>query len=59
IDTLKSYLSNTDWCVIKCMELGCSIDEIYPEISQCRKDARQQINILKQIINQNSVAFAN
>lgn len=43
----KEYLSSTDWAVVKCMELGVSIAEVYPEIHQKRTEARAEINKLE------------
>ena len=51
IYTLKAYLSETDYTVIKCMELGVSISEAYPEIHQKRSEARARINELEEVIN--------
>ena len=48
---LKKYLENTDYTVIKCMELGVSISEAYPEIHQKRSEARARINELEEVIN--------
>lgn len=47
IRELKYYLSETDWAVVKCMELGISIAEKYPEIYQKRTEARAKINELE------------
>ena len=51
IHQLKSYLSDTDYTVIKCMELGVSVADTYPEIHQKRADARTRINELEEVIN--------
>ena len=51
IITLKSYLFDTDYTVIKCMELGVSVADTYPEIHQKRADARTRINELEEVIN--------
>ena len=48
IQKLKLYLSETDWIVIKSLELGSSPTELYPEISQKRADARTRINSLEE-----------
>lgn len=44
---LKKYLSETDWAVVKCMELGISMAEKYPELYQKRTEARAKINELE------------
>lgn len=49
IAELKSYLTSTDWTVIKCTELGLSLQTAYPEVYQKRTDARERINILEEI----------
>lgn len=48
---LKEYLSDTDYCVIKCMDMGVSTAEAYPEVYQKRLNARARINELEEIIN--------
>ena len=47
ISSYKRYLSQTDWYVTKCYELGLSMIEKYPEIYNLRADARTQINVLE------------
>lgn len=47
ITELKQYLSDTDYCAIKCSELGLSMASEYPEIYQKRIDARARINELE------------
>ena len=47
ISSLRQYLSETDWTVIKCMETGVSLSSFYPEISQKRTAARNRINELE------------
>ena len=49
IQTLKAYLSETDWTVVKCMEAGISMATAYPEITAKRTEARNRINILEEI----------
>lgn len=44
---LKSYLTTTDYTVIKCMELGESPSSLYPEIMAKRAEARKRINELE------------
>ena len=47
ISSLRQYLSETDWTVIKCMETGVSLSSLYPEISEKRTAARNRINELE------------
>ncbi len=49
IATLKNYLSETDWVVVKCMEMGLIPSSAYPEITAKRAEARERINILEEI----------
>ena len=44
---LKKYLSDTDYMVVKCMELAVSMSEAYPEAHQKRLEARARINELE------------
>lgn len=44
---LKSYLSTTDYTVIKCMETGVSPSSLYPEVMAKRAEARKRINELE------------
>lgn len=48
ISELKQYLSDTDYCAIKCGELGLSMATEYPEEYQKRIDARTRINELEE-----------
>ena len=41
---LENYLSNTDYAVIKCKELGLDIETEYPNLLQNRQQARDRIN---------------
>ena len=50
ITTLKKYLSETDYCVIKSIELGSNIQTEYPEEYQKRREARARINELERKI---------
>lgn len=50
IKELRAYLSSTDWCVIKAMEEGTTIDELYPEVHQRRIEARVRINELEGLV---------
>ena len=47
LNTLLSYLSETDWVVVKCYELGLTVSEEYPDIYALRVAARTQINELQ------------
>ena len=44
---LKQYLSDTDYTVIKCMEQGLSMSDLYPEVLAKRVEARARINELE------------
>lgn len=48
---LKSYLSETDWVVVKCMEMGLIPSSAYPEITTKRTEARERINTLESTFN--------
>lgn len=50
IRRLKSYLSTTDYTVIKCMEMGESPNILYPNIMGERAEARKRINELEEEI---------
>lgn len=41
---LENYLSDTDYAVIKCKELGLDIETEYPNLLQNRQQARDRIN---------------
>lgn len=47
IAELKNYLTATDWCVVKCLETGQTMNDAYPEILQAREAARAEINELE------------
>ena len=47
--SLKAYLAETDWVVVKCMEMGLIPSSAYPEITEKRAEARERINILEEI----------
>ncbi len=47
---LKKYLSDTDYCVIKSIEQGTTIQVAYPEEYQKRIEARDKINELEEVI---------
>ena len=51
---LKSYLSDTDYCVIKCLELGESPSALYPDIMEKRAEARKRINELEEVEQDNA-----
>lgn len=50
IEELKEYLARTDYMVIKAMEYGSTVEELYPEDAQQRQHARERINELEQIM---------
>ena len=41
---LESYLSDTDYAVIKCHELGLDVNSEYPSLLENRQQARDRIN---------------
>lgn len=47
ITKLKAFLSNTDYHVIKCYDLGLAYAETYPEEAKKRQEARDEINKLE------------
>lgn len=47
INECRAILVNTDWCVIKCQETGQQMEELYPDISSARTNARARINELE------------
>lgn len=49
IISLKDFLSNTDYTVIKCYELGLEMSEEYPEVYKKRVEARKRINELESL----------
>ena len=48
----EELLRKTDWTVVKCLELGITVSEKYPDIHQQRTKARAQINQNEQHMNQ-------
>lgn len=48
INTWKKVLSDTDYCVIKCQELGLDIATEYPPEHEARAHARARINELQE-----------
>lgn len=40
----KAYLNDTDYAVIKCMELGIDLDAEYPGLKSLRQQARDKVN---------------
>ncbi len=48
----KRLLQETDWTVVKCMELGIKVSEKYPEIHRQRTEARARINENEQRMNE-------
>jgi hypothetical protein len=49
---LKRYLSETDYAVIKCNELGLSFATEYPEMAQRRAEARVRINEIEALLSE-------
>ena len=47
IHEYRAVLINTDWCVIKCQETGQRMEDLYPDISKARIEARERINELE------------
>lgn len=47
IESLKQYLKDTDYAVIKCSEQGLDIDVEYPNLKNERQTARNRINELE------------
>lgn len=45
-------LQDTDWVVVKCMELGIKLSDAYPDTHQKRVQARAQINENQQKMRQ-------
>ena len=52
IGQCKRWLQETDWTVVKCLELGIKASEKYPEIHRQRTEARAQINENEQRMNE-------
>lgn len=52
IGKCKNLLQDTDWTVIKCLELGIKVGEKYPEIHRQRTQSRARINENEQRINE-------
>ena len=50
LSTLKQYLIDTDYTVIKCQELGLVYADTYPDVSVERTRARDRINELEEIL---------
>ena len=48
IETLKKYLADTDYIIIKCHEEGIDVKKDYKEILNNRADARKKINMLEE-----------
>lgn len=44
LEECHRYLDDTDWCVIKCLEYGATMQELYPEVKARREQARARIN---------------
>ena len=47
INKLKKVLADTDYCVIRCQELGLDMADEYPDEHRSRADARARINELE------------
>lgn len=52
IDELKSFLKSTDYCVVKCYEMGLDVATEYPEKHAARIAARERINELEELIKE-------
>lgn len=50
MDTLKQYLKDTDYCVIKCLETGLDIVTEYPSEVLKRSQARARINEIQAVL---------
>lgn len=48
--TLRQYLSNTDYMVVKCSERGLSMATEYPKEYEERQKARDRINEINEIL---------
>lgn len=47
ITGLQTYLKQTDWCVVKCQEIGQLLASVYPDEAAKRAAARERINELQ------------
>lgn len=47
INGCLAQLAATDWCVIKCVETGENMQELYPLQYEARENARARINELQ------------
>lgn len=47
ITGLQTYLKQTDWCVVKCQEIGQPLSSVYPDEAASRAAARDRINELQ------------
>ena len=47
ITGLQTYLKQTDWCVVKCQEIGQPLASVYPDEAARRAAARERINELQ------------
>lgn len=52
MDTLKQYLRDTDYCVIKCLETGLDIVNEYPSEVLKRSQARARINEIEELMKE-------
>lgn len=48
ITGLQTYLKQTDWCVVKCQEIGQPLASVYPDEAARRAVARERINELQE-----------
>lgn len=51
MEELQTYLDETDYKVIKCLELGLDIDKEYPGVRTSRQNARVRIRALRDNAN--------
>lgn len=50
METLKRYLSDTDYMVVKCMERGLSMEDVYPDEYEKRQESRDRINEIEALM---------
>ena len=54
----KAYLNETDYAVIKCMELGLNLETEYPGLSAKRQEARDKVNAAEAEVATLTIAVA-